>query len=51
MSPPTTRQLQRNIRRTLAFSFLQVFMVLMPVIGRVAGVGLVVWGVVVWVGG
>ena len=32
MSPPTIRQLQRNIRRTLAFSFLQVFMVLMPVI-------------------
>ncbi len=32
MSPPTTRQLERNIRRTLAFSFLQVFMVLMPVI-------------------
>ena len=32
MSPPTPRQLARNIRRTLAFSFLQVFMVLMPVI-------------------
>ena len=32
MSPPTIRQLQRNVRRTLAFSFLQVFMVLMPVI-------------------
>ena len=32
MSPPTIRQLERNIRRTLAFSFLQVFMVLMPVI-------------------
>ena len=32
MSQPTVRQLERNIRRTLAFSFLQVFMVLMPVI-------------------
>ena len=32
MSTPTARQLRRNIRRTLAYSFLQVFMVLMPVI-------------------
>ena len=32
MSTPTARKLRRNIRRALAFSFLQVFMVLMPVI-------------------
>lgn len=32
MSPPTARQLERNIQRMLAFSFLQAFMVLMPVI-------------------
>ncbi len=32
MSTPTRRQLERNIRRTLALSFFQVFMVLMPVI-------------------
>ena len=32
MSPPTARQLERNIQRMLAFSFLQAFMVLMPAI-------------------
>ena len=32
MSTLTARKLRRNIRRALAFSFLQVFMVLMPVI-------------------
>lgn len=49
MSPPTTRQLARNIRRTLAFSFLQVFMVLMPVIVLFFGQGIdVVWFGCLW---
>ncbi|MDE0693056.1 MAG: MFS transporter [Gammaproteobacteria bacterium] len=32
MNTPTPRQLQRNVPRTLCLSFLQVFMLLMPVI-------------------
>ena len=32
MNTPTRRQLQRNVPRTLCLSFLQVFMLLMPVI-------------------